>query len=242
MSGVIIIGGSTIGAEIAQAAPATLAATSSKAHGAAPTGRGPAAVGTIKAKSGSTLTLSTFGGKTVTVKTTSATAVTKSVAGKLADISSGDSVTVIGSLSGSTLSAQQVVDGATEAAGPSSGGGGPPGSTTQTMVSGKVATVSSGSFTVTKSGGGTVTVRTSSKTRVRDIKASDVSALAVGQTVAVTGATASDGTVTATAIQQGPAGPAGMGPGRPGSANGGYGPSGRGSAPGAGHPGPPPAA
>jgi hypothetical protein len=89
------------------------------------------------------------------------------------------------------------------------GGGGRFGGNGMAPVSGTVAEVGSGSLTVTETNGTTVKVTTSSSTTVTTLQTIKVSDLAAGQTVTVRGTT-TNGTVTATSIEEG-AVPAGQG-------------------------------
>lgn len=70
-------------------------------------------------------------------------------------------------------------------------------------TSGVVKSVNGSSFTVTPTDGTTVTVATSSATTVTLVKPSTVQALKVGDTIEANGATATDGTVTASSIRSG---------------------------------------
>ena len=53
------------------------------------------------------------GNQTLTVKTSASTTVTEAVQGSLSDIKVGDHVVVLGSSSGSAVTAQQIVDNGT---------------------------------------------------------------------------------------------------------------------------------
>jgi hypothetical protein len=77
-----------------------------------------------------------------------------------------------------------------------------------------VKTVNGATFTVSTADGSTLTVNTTAATTVTVVKTATVAALKVGDTIQVTGAAGSDGTIAATAIRGGalPAG-GGRGPG-----------------------------
>ncbi|MDQ1391314.1 MAG: hypothetical protein QOF30_291, partial [Acidimicrobiaceae bacterium] len=98
-------------------------------------------------------------------------------------------------------------------------------------VAGTVASVGNGTFTVTETGGTTLTVKTTATTVVTVVQPSSVAALAVGDSIGVSGAT-TNGIVAATSIQSGSAD---FGPDGP---RGGFGPVG----PGGGFASPPPTA
>jgi len=180
-------------------------------------------VGTIKSINGSSLVVTTSAGATETVNTTSATTVTKSVTGAASDIKAGDHVVVLGT--GTTaIAATSVTDSGTNAAAVGAGGagagggapgggqGGPPagggprggGANGFGLVSGTVADVGSGTLTVTETDGTKVTVTVSSSTTVANLQTISVADLSVGQAVTVRGTT-TNGTVSATAIQEGAA-------------------------------------
>ena len=74
------------------------------------------------------------------------------------------------------------------------------------FTSGEIASIDGSTLTITTSDGTTVKVTTSTGTTVSKSAATDVSALAVGDTVTVVGQTASDSSVTAQAITEGSTG------------------------------------
>jgi hypothetical protein len=176
-------------------------------------GRGGVA-GTIKSINGSTLVLTTSGGATETVATTSATTVTKATTASLADVNAGDHVVILGTGT-TTLAAASITDRAQagSAAG-APGGGGRFGGDGMGLVSGTVAEVGSGSLTVTEPNGTTIKVTTSSSTTVTNLQTMKVSDLAPGQSVRVRGTT-TNGTVTATSIEEGAVSIDQGGPGAP---------------------------
>jgi hypothetical protein len=172
--------------------------------------------GTISAIGSSNLTITMPDGSTINVTTSGSTAVTKSAAGSVSDIHAADHVVIEGTTSGSTVTADHITDtGANADAGPVGRGG--PGN----AVAGTVASIANGAFTVNEATGGTLTVKTAAMTTITVVQPSTVAALAVGDTVRVTGTT-SNGTVAATTIQ---AGATDFGPG-PGGGGGGPGPGG----------------
>ena len=206
-----------------------------------PTGslqRRPGTFGTISSISGSTLTVKGADGTITNVNTTSATTVTKSATGSLSDVKVGDHVNVNGTGTSTEIAAQRVTDSGNTAptngpagGGPGGGGGfgngGPPpnggnGSGTNTFAgaSGTVKSISGSTITLETSTGTTVTATTSASTTVSITTQSTVSALAVGDQVAVVG-TAGNNAVTATSIREGSI--AGGFRGGPGGGNGGPG-------------------
>lgn len=191
-----------------------------------PGGPGGAVTGDITSIDGSTITVSNGDGSAVTVTTTSQTVVSDTVAGSPADVAVGDTVAVLGNVSGTTVSAERIVVG--DAGAPGSGpagqgqGQGPggaqgrrPGGAQGPMVRGSVVSEGAGTFTVDAGDGTTYTVQTSDATSVTVRKTLSLADLAVGDTVRVFGRTGPDATVTAAAISVGNPGfgPPGSGPG-----------------------------
>lgn len=72
-------------------------------------GRGPGVMGTVSAVNGSTITLSGHNGETYTVNAGSAT-VQKMTTGSLSDVRVGDSIGVRGTVSGTTVTATNIMD------------------------------------------------------------------------------------------------------------------------------------
>ena len=88
------------------------------------------------------------------------------------------------------------------------------------LTSGEITGIADGTLTVTLTDGTEITVTTTDSTTVTTTEIADVSALAVGDTVTVTGETSDDSSVAATSIAEGETaglrGPgAGMGGGGP---------------------------
>jgi hypothetical protein len=185
--------------------------------------------GTITAIDGSTLTVKSAAGKSVQVATTGSTRITVTTSVALTAVSTGDTVTVTGSRSGTTLAATRVVDvgastglGGSGAPGGFAGGQPPAGRsgygfgggdrpragalTAGRFAFGTVTQVSGSQLRVRSFDGTTLTVTTSSSTTVTKRTRSNVGALHVGQSIVAVGSTASDGTVSATAITEGEAG------------------------------------
>jgi len=181
--------------------------------------------GTIASINGNTLTVTNPESNTTTkVVTSSTTRVTVAKTVTVGDVATGDRVVVVGTKSGTTVtatrindmgSANAVVPNPNRAPGgpggvnvpPGDDGGrrgfGPPGGG---FTAGTVTSVASGTIVVKAADGTTTTVKTSASTAVTKNVASSVSALKVGDAVRAVGATASDGTVTATSITQGEGG------------------------------------
>ena len=165
----------------------------------------PLAQGEITAISGGVLTIKGPGGKTETVDTTSATVVRsgpgpQSKASSVSALKVGDRVAVQGSQSNGVVTATAILVGPAPAEPPS-----PP------LAQGEITAISGGVLTIKGPGGKTETVDTTSATVVRSGpglqgKASSVSALKVGEGVAVFG-NHSGNALEATAIWEMPAMP-----------------------------------
>jgi len=123
-------------------ATAASATRNGPAGGGGPPGGGDG--GTIQSINGSTIVVKNRANKTETVQTSASTTVTEAVKGALSDVKVGDHVVVLGSTSGSSVTANQIVDNGT-ASNPSGpgGSGGPPGG--QQAPSGASGGSSSGS-------------------------------------------------------------------------------------------------
>jgi hypothetical protein len=174
-------------------------------------GGGGGTVGTLTASDGGTLTVTTPDGTIVKVVTSPSTRVTRVVAGAVSDVTVDDRVSVRGTSSGTNaVAAEQITDmGATGMAqhgGPAAGPGG--------TAAGSVTALDGGTITLNTDDGTSVRVATSASTTVAVARPISVQDLAVGRTVRVAGAT-SDGTVTATSVQEGvlARGPDGFGAG-----------------------------
>ncbi len=163
-----------------------------------------AAGGTLKSVNGSTLTVTTPRGGDVTVKTDSGTKVTRIVKGALNDVTAGAVVAVHGTANGTAgIAAEQVA--VLPAKTPAPAGKGPmaygPKAQAAGFALGTVQSVSASGFTVS-SGGSTITVTTSSSTAFSKTVQAGVSDLVTGQPIAVGGTPNSDGSITASTIQQ----------------------------------------
>jgi len=160
-------------------------------------------IGTLESDDDGTLEVLTAANKTTKVTTTSATTATDATAGTLSDLKVGDHVFVAGTSSGTdAIAASQVTDAGSAATTAPTGA---PTGMSGGSAAGTIATLSDAGFTVTTTTG-TTTVTVSSATAYRIIEPVSVNDLTVGDNVAVRGTTASDGTVAATSIQEGPAG------------------------------------
>jgi hypothetical protein len=146
--------------------------------------------------------------RTVTDETTSATTFAKIAAATVSDVQVGDNVRVMGATSGPTVTAQRIDDlGATppttEPVQP-----GAPGQPGRHGVQGSITSTSP--LTLKEADGTTVRVTTSSSTDITKHQTITISGLTVGDQIAATGTTATDGTVTATDVVDLGAGAAGV--------------------------------
>lgn len=226
-----ILGVRTVTSRTATKAAANATPAADNAGSAASGGSGRrGTAGTLTSVKGSTLTVKTAAGQTVTVKTSSSTTVTRSAPASVGDIRVGDRVTVRStSAATNTVVADRIVDrGTTDGlpGGPAAADGGahngqqgqgdsgsgapadggnntPRADATGAMTAGTVSSVNGTTITVTGSGGTVTTVTTTPSTVVTVFQPSTLAALAVGQTVRVTGVPDSSGTVTASALQEG---------------------------------------
>jgi hypothetical protein len=188
---------------------------------ASPTGRfrprnglgrfpGGTTAGTISGINGSTLTITTPAGSSVTVDTSPSTTIEKTVTASASAIAQGDTVIAIGSSSGNGIAATRITDSGSAA------GTTPPLGTRRFpggfggagfgVAAGKVTAISGSTLTVTEPDGTAVTVTTSPSTTVTTTQKIALSDLSTGQTVRVAGTTNSDGSVTASTIVEGAAG------------------------------------
>jgi len=201
----VVVVGAVVGLRGATSHSSTVAA-GDQGSGAAKKGRGDkgVTVGTLAGVHGSNLSLTTKDGRTVTVKTSGSTTVTLSVAATLVDLRVGDRVTVRGTSSAANAMAADAI---------SDAGAGRPGRAGSPSKAGAGKAQSAGSFTGTvsiidgdtitaKAKDGTITTITAAPaTKITVVKPSSLSGLIVGQTVRAIGTTASNGSVTASAIQ-----------------------------------------
>jgi hypothetical protein len=204
---------------VASSHSATAGGTAPPGFGRNGPGGGRGNAGTIASIDGTTITLTTQTGTTKVVASANTT-VSLSVAGAIGDIKTGDHVVVMGAASGATVAADRIVDTGTNATtgfgGRGGGPGGPPPAGGPSgnppaggprggggFVTGTVASIGATSLTITVPDGTTTNVTTTSSTQVTTEKTGTLQDLATGDQVTVSGTTASDGTVTATAIRQG---------------------------------------
>jgi hypothetical protein len=183
----------------AASTPAASATTCETSH------RGVA--GTLKAVNGTTLTITKAEGGTATVTTSASTAVRKTVAGTVSDIKAGQIVAVHGTSSGqNAISADQVAL-LPAAVAPKLSAGPFPGrfgtkAAEAGFALGTVAKSANGTFTVNMPGGTSVAVTTTSSTKVVKTVDSSVKDLVVGQPIVAIGTVNSDGSVSATEVDQ----------------------------------------
>ena len=203
----------------ANASNATAPATAG-ANGATGFAGRPGTSGTIASINGSTLTIADQTGASTNVTAGSATKVSLAKPATLADVKVGDRITATGTSTGTNaITAARVSDqgtattntnapnGSGRPGGPSSGSGTgagaqPPGG----FANGTVASINADTITITTRQGTSQTVTVTSATTYTKSTPGAVSDLRVGQSVAVTGTTGSNGTVTATAIREGSTG------------------------------------
>ena len=196
-------------------------------------GRIPGSAGTITAINGTTLTIQDRQNQSVKVTTTSSTRVSVQTTVPLSSIANGDRISATGTQSGTTVAATRITVMNLQGAGQfgqrangGTGNGGPPaegaggfprrnGGTNGTgsgnapasgFAFGTVTNVSGGTITISSFNGSTMTITTTSSTKVTKSEPGSLSDLKVGQTIRATGTTASDGTVAATAINEGAGG------------------------------------
>jgi hypothetical protein len=224
---VLAVGGFAGAKAVSGGSGATAASAQSAGQNAGAAG-GRGTVGTLQSVDGTTLTVATRNGSTTTVITSSSTKFAKAVTGALTDIKVGDRVNARGTADGAAIAAQRITDSGTlgiafggGGQGRRPGGGGTPPSTAPGVTrpdnaagaTGTVKAITGSTLTVAQNDGTTKTVTTSASTAVSVVKASSLQDLTTGQTVMVQGKTNSDGTVTATAVEEGLGG---FGPGRGG--------------------------
>jgi Domain of unknown function (DUF5666) len=206
----------------AAAAAAVLAAAGGTTWGLASGGAAPAAAltavtgcpglaatsGTLEQVDGTRLMVRTQDGQAVTVTTSGSTAVSTEVAGSLSDITDGARVLVHGTPQGTTLAAQNVLanlaqllprQGRPSGKIPETSQAGPgPG-----IAAGTVSDVHAGGFTVTQLAGRPVHVTTSAATVVDMLTPSSAGQLRTGVHVIAVGQSGPDGTLAASAVEQG---------------------------------------
>jgi len=160
------------------------------------------AAGTLKSDSGSTLTVEAPDSTTRTVNTTSSTVAVRIAAGSLADVANGDQVLVGGSYANSTLTAKNIVTGSGLDQGSVKAPQGSASWLGRGFASGTVTGKTSTGFTVVTTDGAHVTVAAPSSATVETAVKISVSALRVGQRVAVAGTPDANGTITATQVEE----------------------------------------
>lgn len=162
----------------------------------------PAAVGKVASVSGDTITLTGMNGTTYTIDASGATVMKNGATSAVGDISTGDTLLVLGTANGTSITATTIHDGGMGGMKGGFGGRMMPG------VFGTVASVNGTTLTVTAKGGPsgsagtTYTVNAGSATVLKDGASSSIGNVAVGDNVMVQG-TVSGTTVTATVIRDG---------------------------------------
>jgi len=204
----VLVVGAVVGLRAATSHSSTVAG-GDQGSGAAKKGRSnkEATVGILAGVHGSDLSVTTKDGRTVTVKTSGSTTVTLSVAATLPDVKIGDRVTVRGTSSaGNAMAADAISDAGAGRPGrggtPSkTGAGKAQGGQSAGSFTGTVSVVNGDTITARAKDGTITTITAAPATKITMVKPSSLSALAVGQTVRAIGTTASNGSVTASAIQ-----------------------------------------
>jgi len=211
VAALVIVVGAALGLRAATSHSSTVAA-GDQGPTAAKKGRGGkgATVGKLGGVHGSDLSVTTKDGRTVTVKTSGSTTVTASVAATLADIKVGDRVTVRGTSSSTTAMTADTISDA--GGGRSARGGKGQGGQSAGTFTGTVSVIDRDIITAKAKDGTITTITASPSTRVTLVQPSSLSALTVGETLRAVGTSASDGTVTASAIQGMAGGSAGSAP------------------------------
>jgi hypothetical protein len=162
--------------------------------------------GTLKSDNGSTLTVQSAApapaNVTRTVTTSSSTLAVRIASGSLADVANGAQVLVGGSFANNTLTAKTIVTGSGLTPGTGRTPAGAANWSGSGFASGTVADKTASGFTVVAANGARVTVATSSSPTVQTALKISVSALRVGQRVAVSGAPAANNAITATQVEE----------------------------------------
>jgi hypothetical protein len=164
--------------------------------------------GTLEQIDGTQLVVRTQGGQTVTVTVNSATTVSIEVTGSLSDITGGTGVIVHGTPQGAMLAAQNVLANMPQLL-PDQGR--PSGKVPQPpkrqpgpgIAAGTVSDLHAGGFTVTRVAGGQVHVTTSAATVVDTLTPGRVGQLRTGVHLIAVGQAGPDGTLAASAVEQG---------------------------------------
>ena len=199
---VALLGGAVTAGVVSLASAQTTTATTTTSSTNDHMGRGVA--GTITAVNGSTITLTGKDGTTYTVDATKAT-ISKTSTIDVTGLSVGDTLMVGGTVSGSSVTADHIMDGAM----PTGMGGKGPGAMDGKGhgVMGTVTTVNGSTLTVTEKNGTVYTVDAANAKVMKGTEgskpaASTLSSVAVGDTVGVRG-TVTGTSVTATDIMDG---------------------------------------
>jgi Domain of unknown function (DUF5666) len=164
--------------------------------------------GILEQIDGTQLVVRTRDGQTVTVTTSSSTAVSIEVTGSLSDINDGAGVVVHGTRQGALLAAQNVLANMAQLPPdqrrpsgkipePPKAGPGPG------IAAGTVSDVHAGGFTVTRLAGGQVHVTTSAATVVDTLTPGRVGQLRTGVHLIAVGQPGPDGTLAASTVEQG---------------------------------------
>lgn len=180
----------------------------------------PAVMGTVSAVSGSSITVAGKNGTTYTVDGGTAQ-ITKIVSGArttiaVGDVQSGDTLTVFGTVSGTSVTAQRIIDGTVWTHNEKRGGNGRIGTMMPPVAFGSVSSVNGTSITVAGKNGSTSVVDASASTIVKFTGKTPttipVSAIQTGDTIVVFGTVSASGAITATKIIDGmPSGKFGQG-------------------------------
>ena len=173
--------------------------------------RVPGVFGTVASISGSTLTVTSKNkeaedGKpvtaTYTVDASKATVTKNGAASSLANIAVGDMVMVQGAISGTTVTANMIMDGLPQGQ-MMKGGMIPPNSIVkgdgQPIVGGNITAINGSALTITNKSNVTYTVNAGAALIVKNNATSSISALAVGDSVIVQGAV-NGNTITASSV------------------------------------------
>jgi hypothetical protein len=181
-----------------------------------------ATTGTLEQVNGSDLVLKTPDGQTVTVTTSPSTQISREVAGSLDDVTDGAHVFVSGLDVGGTINARNILLGTSAQVkplgppqppglpAPGNNQGSRPMSLTPGLASGTVTDAHEGGFTVVLSDGTQVPVTTGTSTSVVKIASASLSQLQSGVFTVAVGNPGANGTLAATTVEQGSAGPGGL--------------------------------
>ncbi|MDA8297733.1 MAG: DUF5666 domain-containing protein [Actinomycetota bacterium] len=195
----------TSGGASATAGALSASARSSGAWLSAPGRTAPAVIGTVSAvnAAANTFSVKNAAGSTYTINVSSSTTYREhgDSSASLSKLSVGDHVAVIGTASGTTVSATAVLIGMGDGLGPFGHPGGPFGAAPAVIGTVSAVNAAANTFSVKNAAGSTYTINVSSSTTYREHgdSSASLSKLSVGDHVAVIG-TASGTTVSATAV------------------------------------------